>query len=41
VLGKIVGTIKTKSNLAVFDVRTKGKKIEVRLNTPIQVDDET
>eukprot|EP00980_Cylindrotheca_fusiformis_P012542 scaffold3079_cov119-Cylindrotheca_fusiformis.AAC.18 len=35
VVGKMVGAIKSRSNLAVFDVRTKGKNIEVRLNTPI------
>jgi nitrite reductase/ring-hydroxylating ferredoxin subunit len=38
VLGKVMGTVKNKDNLPVFDVRTKGKNIEVRLNTPIKVD---
>lgn len=40
VVGKVVGTIKPKSPLPVFDVRTKGKNIEVRINTPIRVDGE-
>ncbi|CAJ1960865.1 unnamed protein product [Cylindrotheca closterium] len=40
VVGKVVGTIKPKSALPVFDVRTKGKNIEVRINTPIRVDGE-
>ena len=40
IVGKVVGTIKPKSALPVFDVRTKGKNIEVRINTPIRVDGE-
>lgn len=39
VIGKVMGTVKTKSTLPVFDVRTKGKNIEVRLNTPFKVED--
>uniref|UniRef100_A0A7S4A9I6 Rieske domain-containing protein n=1 Tax=Pseudo-nitzschia australis TaxID=44445 RepID=A0A7S4A9I6_9STRA len=39
VIGKLTGTIKQKSNLPVFDVRTKGKNIEVRLNTPVEIGD--
>jgi nitrite reductase/ring-hydroxylating ferredoxin subunit len=34
VIGKLTGAIKRESSLAVFDVRTRGKNIEVRLNTP-------
>jgi nitrite reductase/ring-hydroxylating ferredoxin subunit len=34
VLGKVMGTVKAKTTLPVFDVRTRGKNIEVRLNTP-------
>lgn len=39
VIGKLTGAIKTQANLPVFDVRTKGKNIEVRLNTPVEIDD--
>ncbi|VEU33842.1 unnamed protein product [Pseudo-nitzschia multistriata] len=39
VIGKITGTIVQQSNLPVFDVRTKGKNIEVRLNTPVEISD--
>jgi nitrite reductase/ring-hydroxylating ferredoxin subunit len=35
VIGKLMGTVKTKTPLPVFDVRTRGKNIEVRLNTRI------
>ena len=35
VVGKVVGAVKSKANLPVFDVRTKGKNIEVRLNTSL------
>ena len=38
VIGKLTGAIKTEANLAVFDVRTKGKNIEVRINTPFKAD---
>ncbi len=38
VIGKVMGAVKSKSSLPVFDVRTKGKNIEVRLNTPLNVD---
>jgi nitrite reductase/ring-hydroxylating ferredoxin subunit len=37
VIGKLTGAIKPEANLAVFDVRTKGKNIEVRLNTPVVI----
>lgn len=37
VIGKLTGAIKQQSNLPVFDVRTRGKNIEVRLNTPVTV----
>ena len=33
VLGKVMGTVKQPTAAAVFDIRTKGKNIEVRLNT--------
>ena len=36
VIGKVMGTVKTKATLPVFDVRTRGKNIEVRLNTPLE-----
>jgi nitrite reductase/ring-hydroxylating ferredoxin subunit len=39
VIGKVMGIVKTKSTLPIFDVRTKGKNIEVRLNTPFQIED--
>jgi nitrite reductase/ring-hydroxylating ferredoxin subunit len=38
VLGKVMGTVKAKSTLPVFDVRTRGKNIEVRLNTPFRAE---
>lgn len=41
VIGKLTGAVKKQSNLPVFDVRTKGKNIEVRLNTPVEINDET
>lgn len=41
VIGKLTGAVKQKSNLPVFDVRTKGKNIEIRLNTPVEIGDET
>eukprot|EP00537_Pseudo-nitzschia_pungens_P008194 CAMPEP_0172361094 /NCGR_PEP_ID=MMETSP1060-20121228/4993_1 /TAXON_ID=37318 /ORGANISM="Pseudo-nitzschia pungens, Strain cf. cingulata" /LENGTH=474 /DNA_ID=CAMNT_0013083263 /DNA_START=360 /DNA_END=1784 /DNA_ORIENTATION=- len=37
VIGKLTGAIKQQSNLPVFDVRTKGKNIEIRLNTPVEI----
>jgi nitrite reductase/ring-hydroxylating ferredoxin subunit len=40
VIGKLTGAIKQRSSLAVFDVRTKGKNIEVRLNTPVVIEPE-
>ncbi|KAL3910404.1 MAG: hypothetical protein SGILL_007702 [Bacillariaceae sp.] len=38
VIGKLTGAIKTEANLPVFDVRTRGKNIEVRLNTPVVIE---
>lgn len=38
VIGKLTGAMKKESNLPVFDVRTRGKNIEVRLNTPVVID---
>jgi nitrite reductase/ring-hydroxylating ferredoxin subunit len=35
VLGKVMGAVKTRESLPVFEVRTRGKNIEVRLNTPV------
>jgi nitrite reductase/ring-hydroxylating ferredoxin subunit len=37
VLGKVMGAVKTRESLPVFDVRTRGKNIEVRLNTPVDI----
>ena len=39
VIGKLTGAIKTEANLPVFDVRIKGRNIEVRLNTPVEIND--
>ena len=36
VIGKMMGTVKTKEKLPVFDTRVKGKDIQVRLNTPVK-----
>ena len=36
VLGKMMSTVKQASAAAVFDVRTRGKNIEVRINTPLK-----
>lgn len=33
VLGKVMGTVKQPTAVAVFDIRTKGKNVEVRLNS--------
>jgi nitrite reductase/ring-hydroxylating ferredoxin subunit len=44
VLGKMMATVKQSTTAAVFDVRTKGKNIEVRINTPLMTavrDDES
>jgi nitrite reductase/ring-hydroxylating ferredoxin subunit len=35
VLGKVMGTVKQPTAAAVFDIRTKGKNIEVRLNSVV------
>lgn len=35
VLGKIMGNIKPPTGVAVFDVRTRGKNVEIRINTPL------
>ena len=34
-LGPMVGAVKRRTNAAVFDVRTKGKNVQVRINTPL------
>jgi nitrite reductase/ring-hydroxylating ferredoxin subunit len=39
VLGAIMGTVKPKTSAAVFDVRTRGKNVEVRLNSLLLLDD--
>jgi nitrite reductase/ring-hydroxylating ferredoxin subunit len=39
VLGAIMGTVKPKTSAAVFDVRTRGKNVEVRLNSLLLPDD--
>lgn len=36
VLGKLMGTVKQPTGAAVFDVRTKGKMVQVRINTPLK-----
>jgi len=36
VIGAMMGTIKGKSSLPTFDVRTRGKNIEVRINSPLR-----
>lgn len=35
IIGKIMGTVNAANNAAVFDIRYKGKNVEVRINTPI------
>jgi len=40
VIGKLTGAIKQQTNLPIFDVRTRGKNIEVRLNTPVEIKDD-
>ena len=37
VIGPITGALKQQSNLPIFDVRTRKKNIEVRLNTPVEI----
>ena len=37
VIGTMMGAIKGKSSLPTFDVRTRGKNIEVRINSPIDI----
>jgi len=39
VLGNLMGTVKGKTNLATFAVRTRGKNIEVRLNSALLLED--
>lgn len=36
VIGKVMGTVKAKTNLPKFDIRTRGKNVEVRLNTSLE-----
>ena len=38
VVGKLTSAVKNSNSAAVFDVRTRGKNIEVRLNTPLLMD---
>ncbi|CAB9513535.1 Rieske 2Fe-2S [Seminavis robusta] len=40
VLGKMMSTVKNANSAAVFDVRTRGKNIEVRLNSPLTAIDD-
>jgi nitrite reductase/ring-hydroxylating ferredoxin subunit len=40
VIGKVMGVIKSKSSLPTFDVRTRGKNIEVRINSPLEIPEE-
>jgi len=40
IIGKVMGTVKQPVGAAVFDVRTRGKNVEVRINTPIAINDE-
>lgn len=35
VVGKLMGTVKTKSNLATFEIRVRGKNIEVRISSDL------
>lgn len=41
VIGRLTGALKKEANLPVFDVRTRGKNIEVRLNTPVEISDDS
>eukprot|EP00535_Pseudo-nitzschia_heimii_P003966 CAMPEP_0197179684 /NCGR_PEP_ID=MMETSP1423-20130617/4546_1 /TAXON_ID=476441 /ORGANISM="Pseudo-nitzschia heimii, Strain UNC1101" /LENGTH=452 /DNA_ID=CAMNT_0042629625 /DNA_START=693 /DNA_END=2051 /DNA_ORIENTATION=- len=41
VIGKLTGAVKQQANLPVFDVRTKGKNIEVRLNTSVETKEDS
>jgi nitrite reductase/ring-hydroxylating ferredoxin subunit len=36
IIGKMVGIVKEPTPVATFDVRTKGKDVQVRLNSPIE-----
>jgi len=36
ILGKVTGMVKQPTGAAVFDVRTRGKFVEVRINTPLK-----
>lgn len=36
VLGKVMGTVKAPTAAAVFDVRTRGKNVQVRINSPLR-----
>eukprot|EP00542_Grammatophora_oceanica_P018039 CAMPEP_0194047894 /NCGR_PEP_ID=MMETSP0009_2-20130614/26038_1 /TAXON_ID=210454 /ORGANISM="Grammatophora oceanica, Strain CCMP 410" /LENGTH=528 /DNA_ID=CAMNT_0038693637 /DNA_START=258 /DNA_END=1844 /DNA_ORIENTATION=- len=38
-LGKVMGVVKDKSTLVVFDIRTRGKNVEVRLNSALDDED--
>ena len=37
VIGAVMGAVKKKSPVAVFDVRTRGKNVEVRINSSLEV----
>ena len=39
VLGKMMGAVKSQSSLAVFDIRTRGKNIEILLSSSLEDDD--
>ncbi|GKY99908.1 hypothetical protein MPSEU_000944400 [Mayamaea pseudoterrestris] len=40
ILGKLIGNVKAPTGVAVFDVRTRGKNVEIRINTPILMEDD-
>jgi len=41
VIGKLTGALQPVASLPVFEVRTRGKNIEVRLNTPVKINDDS
>uniref|UniRef100_A0A7S4JB76 Rieske domain-containing protein n=1 Tax=Odontella aurita TaxID=265563 RepID=A0A7S4JB76_9STRA len=36
VIGKVMGTVKPKTNLPKFDIRTRGKNVEIKINTSLE-----
>jgi hypothetical protein len=40
-LGAMMGAVKTKSSVAVFDIRTRGKNIEIKLNSRLEDENKT